>query len=402
MNFFSLREKLKKFPKYPGTVQVESAPIINEGYPSNLNLSFAYFEWTKNIKQKTPSKQYVSFAGDMFYTKCQPCIRPQDWKKIVENNQDKYRYLSYFHMADVSGLIARLDSKYRKEIGIFTINSLLNFFKELDLNIKNVYVSYCSGGEVINLTAQKYVFNKNIEPDPFYSDWLKLGILEENMIPDKTRDTLLSLRNYYRPSPWGYRNEIFYKHEGKLLDIATVEHLCFEPVFDDKMNIININDYRHAFSVSGVGIERLLMVMNDFNDVRSVDIIFPLYNFIEDNIKGIAAEDADVIIQTLRPIQALIADGGYWKNLNSRRKEIARDFYVELANIFCKYDLKLNNRVLRDLLIINADLLKNERYKIAVPEIIRELEERITSLVDNKHLSKEIRENYRKLLYIKI
>lgn len=398
MKFHELKEKLINFPKYPGTIKVETGPMINDGYPSNFNLSFAYYEWTQKEGQKGSAKQYISFTGEMFYTKCQPCIRPQDWRTIVENGENKYRYLSYFHMADVGGLIARMDSKYRDEIGVFSINSLINLFKELGLDINNVHVAYCAGGKVIDLTDGKYTFDKEVAPDPFYHEWLKAGISEENMIPDKTRDTLLSLRNYSRPSPWGYRNEIFYKHQGKLLDIATIEHLCFEPIFDAEMNTIDIIDYKHAFSISATGVERLLTVINNFDNVRKVDIVAPLYDFITQNIKGITVEETDILVQTIRPIQAIIADGGQWQNLNSRRKEIARAFYMEFANVWSKYNLKINDKLLEDLLFMNADLLKNDRYKNAIPAVIKELGERVFSLSDNKHLPKEVRENYRKVL----
>lgn len=398
MDFHELKQKLANLPKYPGTVIVPPGPMINEGYPSNFNLSFAYYEWTKEEGQTGPSKQYISFAGEMFYTKCQPCIRPQDWRTIIENGENKYRYLSYFHMADISGLIARMNPECRKEIGTFAITSLVDFFKELKLDLNNVFIAYCAGGKVIDLTDGKYTFDKEVARDSFFTEWLKAGIPEANMIPDKTRDTLLSLRNYSRPSPWGYRNEIFYKHQGKLLDIATIEHLCFEPVFDEKMNTTDINDYRHAFSISATGVERLLMVLNDFDDVRKVDILAPLYELVNSQVENISIVDTDILVQTIRPIQAIIADGGLWKTLNSRRKEIARAFYMEFANVLNKYILKIDDQIIIDLLSLNADLLKEERYKDAIPAIISELKERVISLSGNKDLPVEMRENYKKIL----
>ncbi|MDO8183879.1 MAG: hypothetical protein Q7T49_02750 [bacterium] len=398
MEFHKLKELLSKVEKYPGTVSIDPGPIINEGYPSNFNLSFAWYEWTKKEGVKGSKKQYISFAGDMFYTKCQPCIRFQDWKTIVENGQNKYRYLSYFHMADVSGLMAKIDSSSRKEIGVFAIKSLLSFFESQNIDLKNIFVSYCVGGKVSKLTAGKYTFDKNIESDPFYDDWIKLGISKENMIADETRDTLLSLKNYSRPSPWGYRNEIFCKHNGKLLDIATIEHLVFEPIFDEQMDIVNITDYRHAFSISAVGVERLLMVLNNFNDIRQVDIIAPLYELIRSKIEKISEEDIDTLVQTLRPIQAiLITDEGKWKNLNSRRKEIARSFYLEFADVWAKYNLKIGDSLLTDFLNLNAELLKNDKMKNRVESVKIELEERILTLAKNKHLSEEARHKLREL-----
>jgi hypothetical protein len=395
MKFQELKKELAKVPKYSGTVSVLPGPMINEGYPSNFNLSFAWYEWTKKEGQEGPNKQYVAFADEMFYTKCQPCIRPQDWKTIVEDGDNKYRYLSYFHMADVSGLIARIDSSYRKEIGVFAIKSLLDFFQSKNIDLSKIHVAYCTGGEVKDLTDGKYTFDKKVEVDPFYHDWINAGIIPENMIADKTRDTLLSLKNYSRPSPWGYRNEIYYNHHGKLLDIATIEHLVFEPIFDDQMNIIGIDDYRHAFSISAVGVERLLMVLNDYTDIRQVDIVAPLFKLVKSRVSTIDDVDADRLVQTIRPIQAIVTDGGQWQNLNSRRKEIARRFYMEFGDVCSKYNITIHNPLLLDFLNLNADLLQYDKMKSSTMDVIKEISERMKAMADNKHLLDIQRMSYR-------
>lgn len=396
--FKQLKEDLANFPKYPGTVTVEPGPMINEGYPSNFNLSFAYYEWTKKEGQKGSSKQYISYVGDMFYTKCQPCIRPQDWETIVSDDENKYRYLSYFHMADVGGLIARMDANSRREVGLFAIQSLISFFKQYDLDLKNVFVAYCAGGKVSDLTDGKYTFDKHVDPDPFFEDWIDAGIPKENMVSDTTRDTLLSLRNYSRPSPWGYRNEIFYKHNGRLLDIATIEHLCFEPVFDEEMNTVDIKEYRHAFSISAVGVERVLMVLNGYKDIREVDLVAPLYEMVRSRMASIDDVDVDSLVQTLRPIQAIITDDGQWSNLNSRRKEIARAFYMEFGRVWSKYGLMLDDPLLVDFLNLNAQLLEHENMKDKVQSVMLELRERIASLTNNKHVPEETRMSYKSML----
>lgn len=391
MKFHDLKELLLNFEKYPGTVKVKPGPMINEGYPSNFNLSFAWYEWTNKEGIKGPNKQYVSFVGDMFYTKCQPCIRPQDWKTIIDNNQSKYRYLSYFHMSDVSGLAARIDGRYRDEISKFSIKSLINVFIKLNLDLNKVYISYCKGGRVSELTAEKYTFNKSVGRDPFYDEWLSQGIAEKNMISDSTRDTFLSLKNYSRPSPWGYRNEIFYMHNGKLLDIATVEHLVFEPVLDSKIDIVGIKDYKHAVSISAIGLERLLMVINNLDDIRKIDIINPLYKMVHEKIPDISTEDADALIQTIRPIQAIIADGGKWSSLNKKRKGILRSFYLEFAFICEKYSLNINHNLFINLLKLNADLLNNEIMKKSLIDVKEELSNRMIFMGNNKHYSIEQR-----------
>jgi len=395
MKFQELKALLLNVPKYPGTVPVKPGPMINEGYPSNFNLSFAWYEWTKKEGIKGPNKQYVSFAGDMFYTKCQPCIRPQDWKAVIDNDPNQYRYLSYFHMSDVSGLIAKIDGAQKKEIGIFSINSLIDFFKSQNIDINNVHVAYCQGGKVVDLTNGKYTFDKVIDKDPFYDDWINAGVPMKNMISDATRDTFLSLKNYSRPSPWGYRNEIFYNHHGKLLDIATVEHLCFEPTIDNELEIIDITDYKHAFSISAVGLERLLMVLNNFSDIRQVDIVAPLYDKIRTSIKNVTEDDIDAIVQSIRPIQAIVTDGGTWQRLNNRRREITRAYYIEFADLWGKYNLTVDSDLLTEILNLNANLLENDKMKANIDKVKNELQKRLIIMADNKHLSVEQRQIYR-------
>ncbi len=398
--FHQLLLNLCQAKKYPGTKQIDPAPLINEGYPSNFNLSFAYYEWTKKEGQTGPNQQYISFAGDMFYSKYQPCFRYNDWRQVCESeNGSRNKHLSYFHMADVSGLMARSDKKYQKTIGEFSIKALLKFIECLGLNTENVYVSFCTGGSVRTLTANKYLFSKNIGMDPFIDTWIECGLPKANLIPDQTRDTLLALRNYARPSPWGYRNEVYYKlHNGELLDIATVEHLCFEPTFDERMNIIDLNQYQHSFSVSAVGVERLLVALNNLNDIRDVNIIKPLYEYICKEHGNISQKDADVIIQTIRPMQAVISDGGKWRALNPRRKEIMRHLYSKLADELAKYQQPVTGPLLQHLLALNAELLQNKVLKLQISSVLMEIRERIDSLSVNKHLDQNKRLSYTRIL----
>ena len=114
-------------------------------------------------------------------------------------------------------------------------------------------------------------------------------------------------------------------------------------------------------------------------------------------IKKISEEEIDILVQTIRPIQAIITDGGQWQNLNSRRKEIARSFYMEFADVWGKYNLKINNSLLTDFLNLNAELLENDKMKNSVESVKMEISERILSLADNKHLPEEQRSNYRNI-----
>ena len=396
ITFKQLQEKLLNWEKYPGCEKFPSGPMINEGFPTNFNLSFSWYEWIEENKGVSGDKiQYIDFNKDLVYSKTQPCIRPQDWKKLIDNQENKYRYLSYFHMTDVSGFMTATGKEKREEFAKFSIKSLLDFFKDQGLDLSKVYVSYLAGGEVSELTAGKYNFDFYVPEDPFLEEWIKNGVPRENMMPDKSRNTLLALKNYSRPTPWGYRNEIHYKHNGKLLDIATIEHITFKPLFDSDMNIVGLTDYQNSISASVVGVERLLMVLNDYKDIREVDIIQPIYDLLYTKVEAMSEYDADMIVQALRPVHAIVADGGHWSALNKRRREIIRSFYMEFADAWSRNNLNIHDPLLRELLELNAELLGYEKLQNSIDDTIEEIKSRIEIMSKNKHLPTEVRERYK-------
>ena len=98
-----------------------------------------------------------------------------------------------------------------------------------------IHPSYNTGGQVKNITKEKYTFDYQVPEDSVSRKaFLKMNIPEENLIKDSTRDTLLCL-HVHRPTPWGYRNEINVnigtKEKPKLLDVATIEYTLWKPEF---------------------------------------------------------------------------------------------------------------------------------------------------------------------------
>ncbi len=393
VKFWDLIEKAKNFPKFPGTKYKAPGPMIHGGFPSAFNMSFAWNEW---INEENQEVQYIDFTGNNTFSKYQPCIRHQDLESIISNKPNKYRYLSYFHMADVSGFIAEEGIKNKEKAEKFAIKSLLDFYKEIGLDLKKVHPVYLSGGTVKELTEGKYNFDFEVPQDPYYQYWIDNGILKENMIPDKSRDTFLALRNYYRPSPWGYRNEVLYEHNGKLLDISTIEFLRWEPVFDEEMKIINLKPYNHIVTASAIGVERILMALNGFKDIREIDLVKPLYDLMKKEYPKMKEYKADSLIQSLRAVQSIVADGGRWKNLNSRRREIVRMMYFQIIDTISEEEITFSS--IKKLLSLNAELLKNEKMKESQDDVLEEIKERIESNAKNKHLPAEKRFQSRDIL----
>ncbi len=268
-----LRKVIVDFPKFSGAKSISPASVCNDGFPGTFNLSFIESEWLDEFQG-----QYLNYDHDFIVSKIQPCIRHQDWEIIKNDSVNRYRYLGVFEMADIGGVINLTDGKRIDEVTQFSMESLYKFLvKTINLSPNKLRITYCTGGNVKHLTGGKYQFDKKLSKDIFVENWVKLGINNEQLIPDDTRDTLLSLNIFGLPAPWGYRNEILYDHQGKLLDIATFEYLYYRPIFDgDK--IVDLKKWEHCFSVSAIGVERVLMVKNNISQITECDHIKPIRN----------------------------------------------------------------------------------------------------------------------------
>jgi alanyl-tRNA synthetase len=372
MKIKELREKIKNFPKYPGTKIYPVAPVIHAGFPSCFNLSFAEYEMLKEF-----NGQYLHCDHNFLYSKIQPCIRHQDWETIVSDEKNRYRYLSLFDMADVSGCMVLKDNLKQEEIAKFAIKSLIDFIKSVNLDIGKLKISYFKEADIEKATAGKYKIDKNIPTDPMINYWKELGIKENQLISDQTRDTLLSLRVFGLPTPWGYRNEIHYEHQGKLLDIATVEYMKYEPLFNNEGEIYDLTEYKHSIAIAGIGVERFNMLLNNLNNVWEVDTIQPLIDMIMREAKNKDELQAMILVQAFRPLHQIIADGGVYKSLNHRRKKYTRVFYKALFETFKNLEIDFNESIIKKLIDLNSKLqdyypqLKKRRQSVLEEIFIR-------------------------------
>ena len=328
MDIISLRKKLSEIPRYEHTVLLKNAPVIHRGFPSCFNLSFAEYEMLENYNG------YIKYDHDLIFSKIQPCIRHQDWKTIVDDNNERFRYLSVFDMADISGMIVKQGNTDQEKAAKFVIKSFIDFIKNAGLDIKNLRVSYFSGDTIINATKGKYNIEKIIEADPLKSYWTELGLKENQLIPDNTRKTLLSLRIYGLPTPWGYRNEINYISNDKEIDIGTVEYMRFQPIISDNDEIVDIEPFEDTVAVSAIGVERLVMVLNNFKNIWEIDTVQPLIKKVESIALIKDPINIMILVQALRAIHRIVCDGGTYSSLNRKRGKILRGFYRELSETF--------------------------------------------------------------------
>jgi hypothetical protein len=366
-----LRQIIKDFPKFEGSVSLPPASVIHEGFPSCFNLSFAEYELFHRY-----GGQYLDFDKDFIFSKFQPCIRHQDWKTIVNDDENTYRYLSLFDMVDLSGFILLKDGSSQEITNKFAIKAFVDFVKHVGLDISKLRISYFEGGSIEQATNGKYKLSKTLPQDPMIEYWKSLGIKDNQFIVDKTRDTLLSLRIFGNPTAWGYRNEINYEYKGKLLDIGTVEFLPFRPVFDTDGEIVDVVESSHIISIAAIGFERFLMILNNLENVWDVDYIKPLI----DKLKELKISDhgAMVATQAIRAIHRIVTDNGEYKNLNTRRKEYIRWFYKEFFRIFDTEQIELTESLIFDILRMNAE------FNSAYPELSNSIEVTKQEIINRK------------------
>jgi hypothetical protein len=362
MKTTEIRQIIKNLPRIPNIAYLHEAPVIHSGFPSCFNLSFGEYELLREF-----NGQYLVYDHDCIYSKIQPCIRHQDWETIVKDEKNRWRYLSLFNMADVSGLIIKQNNKEQEELGKHAIFSFVHFIVSLGLKKENLRISYFAGGKVRDVTKGKYELETYIPSDPLKDYWKTLGISENQFISDATRDTFLALQVFGLPTPWGYRNEINYLHDGKLLDIGTVEYMKFEPVFVDK-KIIALKPFRHSLGISAVGVERLLMIINNHANVYDIDIIEPLIHEVLERCEKKDKIQAMIIVQAIRALHQIISDGGIYSRLNTRRKEYVRMFCRDMVVAAKKINYNLSPIHIKKILQLNAKL------QLFYPQLLNNIE----------------------------
>lgn len=350
MTIKELRQKLREFRKYPGSVVYPASPVIHSGFPNCFNLSFAEYEFLEKFGQ------YLYCDQDFIYSKIQPCVRHHDWEAIKSDEENRYRYLSLFEMSDGGGLVLLKDKSKQEDVAKWSIKSFIDLIKFLGLDVSKLRVSFFQETTISEATDGKYKINKTIPTDPMVGYWKELGIKDGQFIPDKTRDTFLSLRIFGLPTPWGYRNELYYEHQGKLLDIGTVEHMRYEPIFNEDEEVCDIKDYQHSLSVCGVGIERLNIVINNLDNVWDIDTIKPLIDFVLVKAKNKDKIQAMIGVQAFRSINKIIIDGGIYSALNKKRKEVVKVFYYSFFESLEKLEITFEKEWMTELLNLNATL----------------------------------------------
>jgi len=349
MKYKKLRNLFEKhFSSFPDTKKFRNYSVVNEGFPGTFNLSFCEPEVLEHFKN------FIDFNHELLYTKIQPCIRVEDFLKVLLPLSKKSSfYLGVFDMAGIC--ICRTSQKKiekdTRDLIRFSFDFLIN---KLKLNPNNIFIK-CFGGENIKqATDGKYEIDKFVDKDNLcIKEWDSLGLLEENIILDKTRETLLTLF-FQKPTPWGYREEILYKLEnGEFLDIGTIEYLIYEPIIRNKV-ITNIKKWENGSCLAVFGLERLSFLINNFNHIKECDHIKPLFEAILNDSKNATEAEVFLFTECIRTSQRIFTDSMGYKNLSRHRKK-KLNYYIH-PMIDYLGNLKIPKEKLEEYLKINANL----------------------------------------------
>ncbi|MFH1311155.1 MAG: hypothetical protein ABIH65_01995 [Nanoarchaeota archaeon] len=346
MDYKKLREEFYKKFATGKVKKYEKYSVANEAFPGNFNLSFSEPEMLEKFGG------LINIKTDLLYTKIQPCIRFEDFKKLRDKKVDiSDNYLGVFDMAGIC-LCYPNNKEIEKKTEELIKKSWEFLINKLKLDKKKIFVKCFNGGNIKDVSKEKYNINKEIEKDNLtISNWIRLGIPKENIILDKTRATILML-HIYRPTPWGYRNEILYKYNGKLIDIGTIEYLLWEPIFKEN-KIINIKEWENFCCLAVFGLERLNFIENKLKNIYDIETVNPLFKNILKNSKKKNINEAFLLTEAIRTSQRILTDSGGYEKLSRHRKKKLAIFIQQIGKSLKK--LEIPTTKIEDFLNVNAN-----------------------------------------------
>jgi hypothetical protein len=379
--------------------------LVNPGFPSTFNLSYAEDFWTR-ILEKIPNGK----VNNKFYNYTQlplhsfsataPVIRINDLEKILGGSQ---KHLLFFHIIDVNGCAVTKNNENYHE---FFITNFFNFLEALGLDLCKVSVTIHPGNE----TIVKHGLTFKIPPDRSQRLYENLAKERGFEIKKTNENTFLALKMFGNPTPWGFRNEILYRWDNDVVDIGTIEYLYLQPKFilkNGKIIYTDITEWDKMFIVNAIGLERVLMIINGLKSIYDLPPFLEIEAAISQKSQFKNKLGARLMGQLLLTLSAIFCETGGFstKHMGDRRsrketlntllyyfvltKEILKmDIDVDLIKtIFLAYnnyfpfgDLKLDTTTLSELtLALNKEyyayqefISKRKSYKN--PNLIKKLE----------------------------
>ncbi|MBN2517896.1 MAG: hypothetical protein JXB14_03545 [Candidatus Altiarchaeota archaeon] len=346
LHYADFRKMVEGLPRYPHTEVLQRSPLFHRGFHGTFNSSFIEYHELSRL-----GGYFNHTKKDFLFSTIQSCIRFQDFPQL--KTDASWMYLGAFEMGDVHGCLHFKKRPDYESMQRLQISRLFDLFKKLKIDLGRVHPTYQGGGSVREISRGKYNFDFQVPEDLLSKRlFLEMGVPEENLMPDQTRDTFLSL-HIHRPMPWGYRNEILIscgeKKRPRMLDCATLEYTLWEPLYSGRPtshNVSGLKNMKDGFSVALIGLERLCMVANGLERVQDVDYIKPVYDYFE----GITGRRDWLAVESLRALHRIYADVENYK-IGGQLGRSRMDKVKKLIGNVMDSDITL--RELEELLYIN-------------------------------------------------
>ncbi len=368
-------KQFSKLDKYPNSTVLinEVFPLINDAYPGKFNLSVSEFLWSEMCKNKgflinNNFFDYTALPEHSFWTITKN-IRDEDYEKILDGSN---QHLLLFHIASVGGFtITRLTEENRE----FYIKNFLDFLNKYLGSLEKLKVAYFDGGEIKKHEINR-LFDKDVNKD-LYEKFRKIHGF--NLLPTKN-ETFLSLKVFGSPIFWGYRNEFFFQHNGKSLDLGTIECLPFIPEYKEANGSVfykSIKEGDKGFIGSGVGLERLTMILENAKNIWDISLIKPLIKILRESSRNKEVEDRTLFIisEVLKVLHYILSerDGLTASELgNKHRREIISKFISGLIAGIVYADLLIDKTLIKKFVLLNKDLNQTDKRDLLVSDKIIE------------------------------
>lgn len=284
---------------------IESFDLITPFFVDEFNLSAGHqFVLTAlHDKERRP---------EMNQAIIQWCIRKDDITRVGYTN----RHLSSFEMA-VFGKFGYITS--RKESLFNLLKVFIDLMRRVSIDTDKLVFTISEGAQILD-TYLPY------DKDSY--DVLKsLGLRDEQIVVTKGRQNFVFSNGQDRAS--GYNIEIFYEKDGDYIEIASSN--LYEYVLNEEHLTKTINS---GIGV-GIGIERLLMIINGYNsiyDVLNIDKTkyeLLLGGEVQYNIAESKVIRIEELAKTINLIQSLVFD----RNVALNSKQVKSFKYIK-----AKYD----------------------------------------------------------------
>lgn len=344
----TLIKKSLKFFKEKNFSKIEPTGLLNPSFGYTFTPSAGHQIIDEIIKLKKPIETKK-------FSVIERCLRELDISRVGVSN----RHLSFFEMAAFGYVGHEVPREQAcKEMYDYLVNVL-----GLDKN--KLFITTFGSGKIENLD-----FKKTPEEDEeFYNIWRK--ILSQNQVK-KTAGR----RNFFftkrENNPGGTGVEIYYKIGEEYIEIASQVNYRFRYINKELRKATN-----QAIG-QGVGVERVIMALQDKKSVYDIDLIIPLKELVIKHMGNGTAklfEDTiNIIADQARAVTFVFADGQKLDQ-SSRGKTLRK--MLRAIHSECFYLGIYDNEIYKEL-VDNIVELYEKRY----PFLIKKKEKILREILD--------------------